>query len=282
MKLLSSAAVRRCLIADPGYAIISSDYDQIELRVVAALSGEQSMIDAAKRGESLHKLAAVKLFGEGYNPNQYKLAKNNNFTWVYGGGPQKMADKYRINIGQAREISNEYAKAFPALVAYKRREQEKVYKSALSSKEYQLYRMLKSRMYEIRSSTVEGKAKRQQIEIQIYRLLRGKIGYAFTPFGRRLVVDLHKAYAVVNYKVQSSSRDIFAKGLLDVMDDEELEPTVLLPIHDEILGQAPKADAEYYAQRYAEVMTTDFLGVPITASGKVYGYSWGHGYLNKN
>jgi DNA polymerase-1 len=63
MKLLSSDTIRRCLIADKGMSIFSADFDQIELRVIAALAGEKVMIDAAKRGESLHKTAAVRLWG---------------------------------------------------------------------------------------------------------------------------------------------------------------------------------------------------------------------------
>jgi hypothetical protein len=65
------------------------------------------------------------------------------------------------------------------------------------------------------------------------------------------------------------------------MDDPELEPTVLLPIHDEILGMAKKDKAEYVARRYGEVMTCRYRGVLISASGKVYGKSWGHGYISK-
>jgi DNA polymerase-1 len=279
MQLLSSAAVRRCLIADEGMVIISSDFDQIELRVVAALAGEQSMIDAAKRGESLHKLAATKLFGEGYNPDQYKLAKNINFTWVYGGGPEKMSWQYGIPFRTAVDLSTEYANAFPALVAFKREEQNRVLITALNAVERQTYKALRSRLFQLRNDTMEGKAAQAQIKEQIKRLCYRKIGYVFTPFGRRLIVDADKAYAAVNYKVQSSSRDIMGLSLLRVMRDRILQPKILLPIHDEFLAQAFKKDAERVAQRLARVMSTEFMGVPITATGKVYGKSWGHGYV---
>jgi DNA polymerase I len=137
---------------------------------------------------------------------------------------------------------------------------------------------LRSRMYAY-SDEKEGKRAKAAIQIQLKRLLYRKIGYVTTPFGRRLVVDAHKAYTAVNYKVQSTAADLMKHALLDVMADPELEPTVLLLIHDEILGQARKREAEYIAQRYGEVMTREFMGVPITATGKVYGKSWGHGYM---
>lgn len=278
MRLLSSDTIRRCFIALPGHAIISADFDQIELRVAAALAHETTLIEAAKRGESLHKLAAVRLFGENYTGDQYRYTKNVNFGWLYGGGAKTLSDQASIPFTEAKQIISEYSKAFPALTAYKRREQEAVLRTALSAKEYREYKALQSRMWSYRGDTAEGRRARAAIGILIDRLLYRKIGYAVTPFGRRLVVDAHKAYAVVNYKVQSASRDIMGYALLRIMADEWLESTVLLPIHDEVLGMAPISEAEEVAHRYGEIMTTEFMGVPITATGKVYGKSWGHGY----
>jgi DNA polymerase-1 len=278
MHLLSSDTIRRCFAAIPGHVILTADFDQIELRVAAALAGETTLIEAAKRGESLHKIAAVRLFGANYSSDQYRYTKNVNFGWLFGGGAKTLSDQAGIPFEEARNIIAEYTKAFPALTAYKRREQEAILKSALTATEYRTYKAINSRMWSYRSDTIEGRLSRKALSIEIDRLLYRKLGYAVTAFGRRLPVDAHKAYAVVNYKVQSTSRDIMAEALLRVMDDPELEPTVLLPIHDEILGMARKRQAEHIAQRYGKVMTTEFMGVPITASGKVYGKSWGHGY----
>jgi DNA polymerase-1 len=279
MKLLSSAAIRRCLIADVGKSILTADFNQIELRIAAGLAGEQSLIDAAKRGEHLIKASAVKLFGADYNPDQYRYTKNVTYGWLFGGGAKTLSDQAGIPFADATKIVAEYQEAFPALTAYKRREQESILKSALTPMEYKQYRTLRSRMYACRYDTTEGKLARAAIQIELNRLLYRKIGYAITPFGRRLIVDAHKAYSVVNYKVQSTAADLMKHALLDVMADKELAPTVLLLIHDEILGQARKSEAEYIAQRYAEVMSREFMGVPIAASGKVYGKSWGHGYM---
>jgi len=281
VKLLSSYAIRRCLVADDGYAMISADFDQIELRVAAGLAGEQSLIDAAKRGESLHKVAAVKLFGEDYTPDQYRYTKNVNFGWLYGGGPKTLSEQAGITYAAAAKIIGEYQNEFPALTAYKRHVQDGVLRQALSGIEYKIYRNLQGRMYSYRADTNEGKGARRVIQIEIDRLLYRKHGYVTTTMGRRLIVDAAKAYTATNYRVQSDSRDIMAQAMLDVMDDPELEPTVLLPIHDELLGQAPTEQAEYFAGRYGEVMSREFKGVPLNASGKVYGKSWGHGYRGK-
>lgn len=281
MKLLSSAAVRRIIVADPGYAIISADFDQVEWRILAALAGEQSMIAAIKRGESIHKYAATRLFGPDYTPDEYGRTKNINFTFAFGGGASKIASTYDIPYPEAQKLIADYTKEFPALVRYKRKQQEKVLKSALSSTEYRMVRSLQSRMFALKSNTSQGQKARALVKAQINRICYGKVGYITTPFGRRLPVDAVKPYSVVNYMVQPTAADLMKMALLDVMAEPELEPTVLLPIHDEILGQAPIDRAEYIVKRYAEVMTRKFMGVPITASGEVYGKSWGHGYLRK-
>lgn len=279
MKLLSSAVIRRCLVADRGKVIISADFNQIEFRIAAALAGEQSLIEAAKRGEHLIKATSVKLFGMDYNADQYRYTKNVVYGWLFGGGAGTLSEQAGIPFTTAQKSIGEFQTAFPALTAYKRREQENLLRSALSPAEYKAYRALRSRMYAFRYDTSEGRAARAAVQLEISRLLYRKVGYAITHFGRRLPVDAEKAYSVVNYKIQSTAADLMKQALLDVMDDPELEPTVLLPVHDEILGQAYKAEAEYIAQRYGKVMSREFLGVPISASGKVYGKSWGHGYM---
>lgn len=281
MRLLSADVIRRCLVADPGHHIITADFNQIELRIAAAFAGEQTLIDAAKRGEHLIKASAVKLWGEDYTPDQYRYTKNIVYGWLFGGGGATLSQQTGLPLAACYGMIKEYEDAFPALTAYKRREQNIILQSALSPQEYKVYRALRTRQYAFRDDTREGIKAKIALRREMGRLLYGKIGYAVTPFGRRLVVDAAKAYTVVNYKIQATARDIMATALLDIMDDPELEPTVLLPVHDEILGQAPIEEAERLAQRYGEVMSRDFMGVPITAKGSVYGKSWGDGYSGK-
>jgi DNA polymerase-1 len=280
MKLLASDTIRRCLIADPGQVILSADFDQIELRVAGALSGERTLIDAALAGVSLHKATAIKIFGEDHTPDQYRFTKNLGFGWLFGGGAATLSEQTGVSIAQATALIRDYETAMPAMIAYKRSQTEMIMRSAFSREEYKLYRSLRSRMYAYRTDTLEGRQARYAMSMEIKRLCWRKHGFVTTPYGRRLLVDAEKAYTVVNYVVQSTAADLFKSALLRVMDDPALEPTVLLPVHDEILGQAPKRDAEWVAERYGQVMTTEFRGVPLTATGKVYGKSWGHGYRN--
>jgi len=278
VKLLSADTVRRCFIADPGQLILSADFDQIELRIAAGLSQEPKMMAAALAGESLHKTAAIILFGPNYTPDEYRYTKNVNFGWLFGGGARTLADQAGIPLDKASWIIRKYETDFAALSSYKRRQQEQLIRSVLSPFEYKALKSLRSQMFSYRGDTEAGKKAIKGIQKQINKLTYRRVGWVITPYGRRLPVDVDKAYRVVNYVVQSTARDVMADALLRVMDDPELEPTVLLPIHDEILGQAPAQKAQRIAERYGEVMSTEFMGVPLTATGKVYGKSWGHGY----
>lgn len=281
MKLLSAAAIRRCIIADPGKVIFSADFDQMQMRIAAALAGETPMIEAAKKGESLHLTAANRLFGIDHTPDQYKLSKNINFTWLFAGGPKTTAERYSITISEAISLFKDYEQAFPRLAAFKRKVTQDIISQALTSTEYKVFRQLRSRMYDYKSDTPQGRAARKAIQVEIDRLCYRKLGWVETPYGRRIPVDIGKAYAAINYLIQSLERDLFGEALIRVMEDERCNPCVLLPVHDELLGQAPKAEADYYAERFAAIMSHEFMGVPMTAAGQVYGKSWGHGYLKK-
>src|SRR5262245_40048414 len=198
MELLSAAAIRHCIIADPRMAIFTADFDQIELRVAAALAGETKLIEAAKRGESLHKTVAIGVFGTDHTPDQYRYSKNLDFGWLFGGGAATLAEQTGLEVPVTAQLIREFEGQFPALKAYKRRMQELVLRGGLSPNEYHAYRSLKSRMYHFNYKTKEGKAARKALQIEIDRLCYGKVYFVTTPFGRELPVDLSKPYTIVN------------------------------------------------------------------------------------
>ncbi len=103
-----------------------------------------------------------------------------------------------------------------------------------------------------------------------------------TPTGRHLPLDRDRTYAATNYVVQSTARDVLAQAVVDLFD-KGLGRYLLLPIHDEVLGQAPVKEANEIVQEIKEVMQRDFDGVPLAADASVYGSTWanGYGYLEK-
>lgn len=98
-----------------------------------------------------------------------------------------------------------------------------------------------------------------------------------TPSGRHLPLDRDRLYSATNYVVQSTARDLLAQALVDLFE-AGLGEHLLLPVHDEILAQAPAEDAEELVAELGRVMESTFYGVQIKSDTSVYGPSWGHGY----
>jgi DNA polymerase-1 len=98
-----------------------------------------------------------------------------------------------------------------------------------------------------------------------------------TPSGRHLPLDRDRLYAATNYVVQSTARDLLAQAIVDLFD-QGLGDHLLLPVHDEIVAQAPAGEAEEVIREIGRVMESDFFGVRVSSDTSVYGTSWGHGY----
>ena len=98
-----------------------------------------------------------------------------------------------------------------------------------------------------------------------------------TPTGRRLPLDRDRTYAATNYICQSTARDVIAQAILDI-HDAGMGDYLLLPVHDELVAQAPEADAADVAAEIGRLMEREFRGVPITSEHEILGPSWGSGY----
>jgi DNA polymerase-1 len=98
-----------------------------------------------------------------------------------------------------------------------------------------------------------------------------------TATGRELPLDRNRVYAACNYVTQSTARDVLAQALVG-MYETGLSDYLLLPVHDEVIFEAPADEIEDVARKVGEAMTMDILGTHIAAEGEVYGPSWGHGY----
>jgi DNA polymerase-1 len=99
-----------------------------------------------------------------------------------------------------------------------------------------------------------------------------------TPAGRWLPLDRDKTYAALNYLIQSTARDLLAEALVELNETYGVSEGLLLPVHDEVVFQAPTDAALHIASEVGSIMSTELDGIPIDAEGEVYGPSWGHGY----
>ena len=111
----SDSTIRRCFIADPGELIASVVYEAQELRVLAALSGDRTMIDAFAHGEDLHLMTARAAFGEHVQKDdpERKYAKTVNFGRVYGGGYATVAAQTGLSVRVAKTVVDGFDKTYP-------------------------------------------------------------------------------------------------------------------------------------------------------------------------
>lgn len=112
--------IRRCFIADPGQSIVSVDYQAQELRVLAALSRDKTMIQAFKDGSDLHLMTAQAAWGPHITKEsvERKYAKVVNFGRVYGGGARTVSEQTGLTFPQAKRVVEAFDKRYPGVREY--------------------------------------------------------------------------------------------------------------------------------------------------------------------
>lgn len=225
--------IRRCFLSDEGHRIASVDYKGQELRVLAALSGDRTMIKAFVEDANLHLMTAIEAFGQGVEKGskEYKIGKTTNFGRVFGGGAKTVSEQTGIDFATAKRVVEAFDRKYPRV-------------AVLSKK----------------------------LQIQA-----SNNGYITTPVGRRLPVDLHRAYSALNYYVQSSSRDVTCRGIIR-LHEAGYTPYLRLPIHDEVVSSLPSAKADWGGQQIADLMAEQMGPVHISTEAEVGKRSWGSLY----
>ena len=224
--------IRRAFIPDPGHVMIAADYMAVEMRVLAAVSGDLTMQNAIRQGLDLHSFTAERVFGPDFTSKDRKIAKSIGFGKVYGGGADGISRQTGADVESVRHALQAYDQVFPGIRRY--------------------------------SFSLIQRAQRGAREV-------------VTPIGRRLPLDEDRLYAATNYVVQSTSRDLLAKAILNLFE-AGFDKYLFLPVHDELIGQAPVGEAMDVVREIGEVMESTFQGVRIASSAAVVGSSWGSGY----
>ncbi|MET9425622.1 DNA polymerase [Streptomyces sp. NPDC006540] len=235
--------IRRAIVANPGWVHISTDFQAIEMRVLAALADVKRMKDGFCNADSypkeeypegfdIHMYTARLIKGPGATKADRKIFKGAGFGKVYGGGVATISRQTGAPETEIRPALAAYDRAFPEIKRASSRWQR-----------------------EARST--------------------GMVTVSAT--GRRLPLDRDRTYAVVNYQCQSAARDCLGQAMIDMRARGLLE-YMRLPIHDEILATAPAEDAADVARAFEECMTFDLFGVPVVATADIGGRSWGSLY----
>ncbi|OPX24363.1 MAG: DNA polymerase I [Candidatus Latescibacteria bacterium 4484_107] len=237
--------IRRAFIAgDKDWLLLDADYSQIELRIMAHLSEDATLIEAFQKDEDIHTKTAVLVFDippESVEPELRARAKTINFGIIYGMGPYGLARRLDIGIPEAREFIEAYFAQYPGVKAYTDR------MIAEAREQGYVTTMLGRRRYlpEILSSN------RQMRE-----------------FAER---------TAVNTPVQGTSADLIKRAMIHIhrrLGAEKLRAKMILQVHDELVFEVPKEELDHVkALVVAEMEGALKLSVPVKVDVGV-GANW--------
>jgi DNA polymerase-1 len=240
--------IRRAFVADPGHLLISADYSQIELRVLAHLSGDESLAAAFRRGDDIHDQTAAKVFGatSGLSPHELRRrAKIINYALLYGKTAFTLARDIGVTQQAAQAFIDAYFAGFPRVRAFidetlARARETGVVKTMFGRR--RLVPELTSRNGQIRAA-----AERVTVNMPIQGTAADIL--------KRAMIDIHAALEAHNARAARPAR-------------------MILTVHDELLFEAPEAEAPAIADLVRDRMEHAVtLAVPLTVDVGI-GRTW--------
>lgn len=228
--------IRRAFIGSSAqHRIVSADYSQIELRIMAALSGDNDMIEAFRNGKDIHTTTAAKIFKEeteDVTSDQRRIAKTANFGIIYGISPFGLSQRLNIPRKEAKELIEEYFLNYPAISEYIERMKVLARENGFVQTIFGRKRYLKD--INSRNATVRGFAERNAI----------------------------------NAPIQGSAADIIKMAMINVakaLKENNLESKMILQVHDELVFDCPVGEVEKVKAIVREQMeNVTRLSVPLT------------------
>ncbi|HOV93731.1 MAG TPA: DNA polymerase I [Spirochaetales bacterium] len=237
--------IRSAFTAEPGNLLISADYSQIELVVMAHLSGDSNLVTAFKEGVDIHRRTASLIFGVPENevtPENRRVAKTINFGVIYGMSAFRLARDLGISNGKAQEFINTYFSTYSGVADF--------IQKTIAQTELTGYAMtLFGRRRKIPAINSRNKTERQAAQ-----------------------------RVAVNTPIQGSAADIVKRAMIlvdDALEHEMPEVRMLLQVHDELVFEAPKASVEKASALIKQEMEhAAQLLVPLKVSIET-AFSWG-------
>jgi DNA polymerase-1 len=236
--------IRACFVAEAGHLLVSADYSQVELRLLAHIAGEDVLKEIFRRGEDVHTATACRVFNvtpDQIDPGMRSKAKMINYGIVYGLSAYGMADRLDIPQSEADEFIQRYLAGFPAVGRF-------IEETIAQGTEHGYV------------STLFGR-RRQVPELRARRWELRKQGERFA----------------VNMVIQGTAADIMKVAMVhcdQALADAGLQSRLVLQIHDELLFEGPAEEAETVKQIACREMAGAFEMDPPLAVDAGVGPDW--------
>ncbi len=238
--------VRRSFIAPEGHKLLAVDYSQIELRIMAHISEDATLMQAFAEGQDIHRATAAAVFDiapDDVSYEQRSFAKRVNFGLMYGMGSYRLARESDLTLAEANQFIDTYFKRIPGVKKY------------IDSTERQA----------IEQGYVETLLGRKRY---FRHLQDGKTS------GQRVRGELR---AAINMPIQGSAADILKIAMIQLhekLNQSSLSAKMILQVHDELVLEVPDKEIEATTELVVETMQNAYqLNVPLVANADV-GQNW--------
>jgi DNA polymerase-1 len=233
-------------VASKDNVLLSVDYSQIELRIVAVMAEDEAMLAAFRAGEDIHTTTARAIYGvgtEGVTKNMRRHAKSINFGLIYGMSVFGLTRSTDLTLAEAEEFVKTYFQKFPGIKKYldgirKLAAQQGYVETLLGRKRY-------------------------------FPALQGK---------QNVQVKNREEREAINAPIQGTAADIMKIAMLKIppaLKAAGLKGKMLLQVHDELVLECPEKELEQTARIVQDTMTNAFpLSIPLSTEAR-YGKNWG-------
>ena len=236
--------IREAFVAPPGSKIVSADYSQIELRIMAHLSGDKGLIDAFAAGEDIHRHTASEVFGVAagdVSSEQRRYAKVINFGLIYGMSAFGLAGNLGIERAAAQSYMDKYFQRYPGVAAYMERTRNE-------ARERGWVETVFGRRLWLPDIASANQARRQGAERQ-----------------------------AINAPMQGTAADLIKLAMIAVqgwIESEKLATKLVMQVHDELVLEVPEGELDRVKPQVERLMTgVAALDVPLVVDAGV-GENW--------
>jgi DNA polymerase-1 len=238
--------VRNGFIADKGNVLLSVDYSQIELRIVAHMAGDESMLAAFRAGEDIHATTAAAIYGvpkEAVTKEMRRHAKAINFGLIYGMSAYGLMNSTDLTLAEAENFVKAYFEKFPGVKKYLDETRR------LAAQQGYVETLLGRRRY--------------------FPALQSKLNQA---------VRNREEREAINTPIQGTAADVMKIAMIKIppaLERAGLRGKMLLQVHDELVLECPREELEQTARVVQETMTSAYpMSIPLSTEAR-FGDNWG-------